>query len=523
MQSSRLSLRRTFAIITTFFAVVAAITCAVGFANYALSRVGKERTSRLVQDNLPALQALTRLEAATLGYHAANTEFVLAKDEAAMAVKAKTAGEFVQKIAAELATLDRLVPGPEARALSEGFRAALGGYNEAVARLQAALKASEFEKAMSILDVDVAKRKVALEAALAAVGDHHFRLSGEAGAAVSAAVERNLRISLLCGATAVGVILCAAGFVQFISWRTSRTFAVQLDVLAAGSEQVQQGAATLTSGSQSLADGSSQQAASLEETGASLTEMASMTQRNSESAQSAKATAATARETADRGAAQMQAMQAAMDAIHGASVEITKILKTIDEIAFQTNILALNAAVEAARAGEAGLGFAVVAEEVRNLAQRSAQAAKETALKIEDSVNKSRQGVTISGEAQASFAAIQQQVRQLDALVSEIASSSAEQSDGIAQINGAVSQMDQVTQSNAANAEETAAAAEELNGQAQALREAVAALRLLVGSTAPAATPPVSGTPVRPAPPVRRPPAQAARRGAAPAAEVNFA
>jgi methyl-accepting chemotaxis protein len=258
--------------------------------------------------------------------------------------------------------------------------------------------------------------------------------------------------------------------------------------------------------------------------------MSSMTRRNSESAQSARNTAGIARETADRGAAQMQSLQTAMSAIHGASIEITKILKTIDEIAFQTNILALNAAVEAARAGEVGLGFAVVAEEVRSLAQRSAQAAKETALKIEDSVSKSQEGVRISAEVQQSFDAIQQQVRRLDTLVSEIATSSSEQSDGITQISTAVQQMDKVTQSTAANAEETAAAAEELNAQSVLLHEAVGHLRALVGVSAQAGTGPGPATEQRAqlgaapalfrsplAPPPRRP-----GRNGKPAPELHF-
>ena len=152
-------------------------------------------------------------------------------------------------------------------------------------------------------------------------------------------------------------------------------------------------AGQVSSASQSLAEGASEQAASLEETSSSLEEMSSMTKRNAENAQKANELAKQARAAADTGVGDMQAMNAAMDAIKASSDDIAKIIKTIDEIAFQTNILALNAAVEAARAGEAGMGFAVVADEVRNLAQRSAQAAKETAAKIEGAVSKTAQGV----------------------------------------------------------------------------------------------------------------------------------
>jgi methyl-accepting chemotaxis protein len=177
----------------------------------------------------------------------------------------------------------------------------------------------------------------------------------------------------------------------------------------------------------------------------------------------------------------MERMQAAMNAIQQSSNDISKIIKTIDEIAFQTNILALNAAVEAARAGEAGAGFAVVADEVRSLAQRSAVAAKETADKIADATNRSAQGVELSGKVAEGLKEILDKAREVDRLVAEVATASQEQSEGLIQINTAVSQMDKVTQSNAAGAEETASAAEELNAQSEELKNAAGQLAALVG------------------------------------------
>jgi methyl-accepting chemotaxis protein len=173
-----------------------------------------------------------------------------------------------------------------------------------------------------------------------------------------------------------------------------------------------------------------------------------------------------------------------MDAIKASSYDIAKIIKTIDEIAFQTNILALNAAVEAARAGEAGAGFAVVADEVRNLAQRSAQSAKETATKIEEAITKSEYGVKISEKVAQSLHAIAEKTRKVDSIVAEIATASNEQNQGVHQVNLAIGQMDKVTQSNASSAEETASAAEELNAQALSLKDAVVELSKLVGHTA---------------------------------------
>ncbi len=176
----------------------------------------------------------------------------------------------------------------------------------------------------------------------------------------------------------------------------------------------------------------------------------------------------------------MKAMSTAMLDIKRASDDVAKIVKTIDEIAFQTNLLALNAAVEAARAGEAGMGFAVVADEVRSLAQRAATAARETSQKIADSVTKSEQGVQISGKVAQSLSEIVIKARQVDELAASVASASREQNQGITQLNTAVSQMDKVTQANAASAEESAGAAQELNSQAEALREAVQDLQNLM-------------------------------------------
>jgi methyl-accepting chemotaxis protein len=174
-------------------------------------------------------------------------------------------------------------------------------------------------------------------------------------------------------------------------------------------------------------------------------------------------------------------MAAAMRQIQASSDDISRIIKTIDEIAFQTNILALNAAVEAARAGEAGMGFAVVADEVRSLAQRSAAAARETAAKIEGAIAKTGQGVEINSRVASALSDIVAKARRVDELVAEVAVACKEQSDGIGQANTAVAQMDKVTQANVTRAEESAAAGEELSAQANALKKVTDELQNLVG------------------------------------------
>ncbi len=296
----------------------------------------------------------------------------------------------------------------------------------------------------------------------------------------SAVVSSKLTMVVMVG---IAVFL-TIGIAFLITRSISHVLTRIVTELSSGADQTTEAAGQVSASSQSLAEGASEQAASLQETSASLEEMSSMTKRNADNAANAKDIAAGTRQAADTGASDMNEMTTAMNAIKTSSDGISKIIKTIDEIAFQTNLLALNAAVEAARAGEAGMGFAVVADEVRNLAQRSAQAAKETAAKIEDSIQKSANGVQISTKVAERLQEIVTKARQVDELVAEIATASKEQSQGIGQVNTAVSQMDKVTQSNAASAEESASAAEELNAQALTLKGVVADLRRLVGGNA---------------------------------------
>ncbi len=278
----------------------------------------------------------------------------------------------------------------------------------------------------------------------------------------------------------VAGIFLAVAIAVIIIRSTNAVLTRAISSIDDGSSQVAAASTQVSSASNMLAEGASEQAASLEETSSSLEEMSSMTARNAASALEAKGLADEMRSAADQSAEQMREMKNAMDAIKESSSGISQIIKTIDEIAFQTNILALNAAVEAARAGEAGAGFAVVAEEVRNLAQRSANSAKETSVKIEGAIRNSDRGVAISAKVSESLDVIVHKARGMNQLVAEIATASQEQDKGIGQLTTAVTEMDKVTQSNASNAEETASAAEELNSHADSLKETVADLVRLV-------------------------------------------
>jgi methyl-accepting chemotaxis protein len=249
------------------------------------------------------------------------------------------------------------------------------------------------------------------------------------------------------------------------------------EVLSA-SEQVSGAAVQIADGSQGLARNSSEQAASLEEIASGLEELGSLTRQNSSHANEALTLTEQARASSSRGVEEMHRLTSSITRIKQASDSTAKIVKTIDEIAFQTNLLALNAAVEAARAGDAGRGFAVVAEEVRALAIRSADAAKQTAALIEQSVTTANEGVTLNSAVLAQLADIDANVTRVGIVMSDVAAGSAQQRDGIDQIGRAVEQMNTVTQSVAAAAEESASASEELAGQAETMTSQVNAFEL---------------------------------------------
>lgn len=243
-------------------------------------------------------------------------------------------------------------------------------------------------------------------------------------------------------------------------------------------EQVSSGAKQVSDSSMALSQGATEQATSIEQLTASIEEISSQTRQNADNANQANDLTETVKENAVQGNDEMKKMLKAMEEINDSSSNISKIIKVIDEIAFQTNILALNAAVEAARAGQHGKGFAVVAEEVRNLAARSANAAKETTMMIEGSIKKVQGGTKIATVTAEALTKIVDGIEKVANIVNEIATASNEQALGIAQINQGVMQVSEVVQTNSATSEESAAASEELSGQADLLREQAARFKL---------------------------------------------
>lgn len=316
-------------------------------------------------------------------------------------------------------------------------------------------------------------------AAVFRFGDDFLREAKADWDGVVTSVQDSGRTTAMAGlgimAVLVGGVIAAVLRVQ-----VARPLAMVAQSLEKGAGCIEGAASSIAGDSAELASNTIEQASAVEEVSATLGQLSHLTKRNAECARSARDAAGETRESADRGSEQVRQLLQSMESIQSASVEVTKILQGIDEIAFQTNLLALNAAVEAARVGAAGAGFAVVADEVRSLAQRCAQAAKETAVKIEDAVEKSRQGVEISAVVARGFEDIQGRVRSLDRLVGDIARASEEQSLGMEEVAKAVTSIDRVTQTNASGASASAASARALTEQVQALQEAVGDLESLV-------------------------------------------
>jgi methyl-accepting chemotaxis protein len=437
-----------------------------------------ERFDEVATNNVPSLELISRAQMAATQNRLLIYKQISSSDKADRQQLENQFAENGKIVTEALDQYDKLSVTAEERTIVAAIGTARGEYlkkcNEILEmNRNSADNTATYLQARSQLDPIASQYAAALQAA----SDHEIRSMGESSAEFQAAIASTKRGAALGVALAIMSGIC-------ISWSITRAIDRVLrrvsNSLAEGAGQVPSSSQQVSAASQTLAEGSSEQAASLEETGSSLEEMGSMTRRNSESATKATELARQTRQAADAGAQDMQAMKTAMGEIKDSSDDIAKIIKTIDEIAFQTNILALNAAVEAARAGASGAGFAVVADEVRALAQRSAQAARETAEKIDGARAKSVQGVEMSEKVARSLFEIVDKVRQVDQLITEVSTASHEQSQGVGQIASAVSQMDKVVQASASNAEETAAAAEELNAQAGMMRDNVAELLALV-------------------------------------------
>ncbi len=464
--------------ITIGFAVVTVLGLGSGGFALAKLRAVEKHAQFMRADCVPGTIAILSIQSATKRNLGLSQAHIFAKDKAALD----------STIAANVASIDQLMKDyeasvtlPEDRLMFDAFRSNRANF---VTSFKATLELSrqgKQQEAANWVQSEVLQKFESVVQSLKQLEDWNIKNLKTANQDISDASVSGYRGMIpALGLTVILSLLVSTTIVRSLK----KTLRRVVDDLGEGAEQVAAASSEVATASQTLAEGASEQAASLEETGASLEEMTSMVRRNAEAANKAKSLANETRVAADSGTSAMAEMQSAMNDIKTSSADIAKIVKSIDEIAFQTNILALNAAVEAARAGEAGLGFAVVADEVRNLAQRSAASAKETSEKIEDAISKSERGVQISAKVAENFSQITLKTREVDQYVAEIATASNEQAQGIAQVNTAVTQMDKVTQANAASAEESASASQELNAQAGAVKDSLRTLRGFLGLTA---------------------------------------
>jgi methyl-accepting chemotaxis protein len=463
-----------------------ALTIILGtVAELNTSRMNKDLTA-LAEGPLPGLYSLGLIEGYGKDQKTAMLEHMLSGSAEEFAKFESSITELEGKFQAEMKNYEKTIKTPRGHELFEKLGPAQDRITQVWARVQPLSRALKNKEALEMWNAE----------AVPALAERN-RLFVETLELRKSLADTNTREAISTGESAsfwamailIFSVVSGAVLAIFIVRGINRVLSQAIFELSEGAEQVSSASGQVSGSSQSLAQGASEQAASLEETSASSEEMSSMTRKNAENSQHAATLMNGVSQRVAEANRTLAVMTTSMEEIGASSGKISKIIKVIDEIAFQTNILALNAAVEAARAGEAGMGFAVVADEVRNLAQRSAQAAKDTTTLIEDSIQKSTEGSKKLGEVAVSIQAITEGANQVKTLVDEVEASSKEQAQGIEQISKAVTQMDTVTQRTAANAEESASASEQLSAQAQALMAVVERLQTMVGaaSSGPAA------------------------------------
>ncbi len=462
------------------FMAVALISLIIGLIGITQIKKMEIADTALYKENTLGVETIGKVNDAYLNmrinviYSLVN-KFITNKDISANSAKVK---ELSKEIVGILGQLEKGA-SEDQRKMMDRIRQNLDQYVAASDKMFAeAMAGKEAEAAATVQNAGVLGKQITADLAeLVKMNAEQAKQRADNNSGIA-----NRAVWLAVIITIVGIGL-AIGLGFFLAISITRPINQVVSGLSDGAEQVSAAASQVASSSQLLAEGSSEQAASLEETSSSLEEMSSMTKQNADNAIQAKAMMENVDQIVSNSNVQLGNLVEAISEVVKSSEETAKIIKTIDEIAFQTNLLALNAAVEAARAGEAGAGFAVVAEEVRNLAMRSADAAKNTSTLIENTIKAIQRGNELTNLTQEAFSETTGAAQKVTELVNEIAAASSEQAHGISQVNIAVAEMDKVTQQTAANAEESASASEELNAQAEQMKGYVGDLVQIVGGS----------------------------------------
>ncbi len=461
------------------FTLLVVLTLALGF--FALGRLSAlgSKALTVTDKSLPSIYTTDQLQLCTYGNFSRLVR-VLVTDNPAVLAKIQTDMKATSdRQTGLMKSFESQITTDQERTLFQAVQDARTPYTDKRAAIMK-ISVNDRKTAGALTESELMPLFDKYIASLQALSDNAKTDSDDTSKTIKAGLLSSKTI-LLAG---IGISTLLAVAISFLITRSLTNILNRIaQRLGDGSSQVALSSSHVASASQSLALGASEQAAALEETSSALEQIHSMTKRNSETADRASHLSDTAEKTAAKGNSAMHQMGDAIHGIENSANETAKIIKVIDEIAFQTNLLALNAAVEAARAGEAGKGFAVVAEEVRNLALRSAEAAKNTSNLIEGSVNNAKGGVAITGQVATILTDITTSSTSVNKLVGEIAAATREQNEGLQQVTTAISQIDRVTQSNAAAAEQSAAASQELSSQAEAMRTLVHELLTLVGTS----------------------------------------
>ena len=463
--------------ITATCTTLVVMTAALGTVALVTAHRAGSITDAIVTDAMPGIYYIGKVDTVARDIRGRMLTYILSKSPADMDRLDSEIKGFQEQAKGILANYEKTIFRSTDRQMFEKIPPAFDRYMSLWDGVRALSRQSKAQEAYVLYQASVNPAFEELHRVVAAEIDQNKNYADECSAAAASASAAArwwiwviLSLSLLAGPSLAFPVI-----------RGVKTALKQsAKALGEGADQVASAAAEIASASHSLAQGASEQASSLEETSASTQEISAMTRQNAENSRTAAEGMGRAERKVQEANRTLDDMIASMGQINESSQKISKIIKVIDEIAFQTNILALNAAVEAARAGEAGMGFAVVADEVRNLAQRSAQAAKDTAALIEESVTKSSEGSTKLNSVADAIRGITEEATKVKTLVDEVTAASSEQSRGMDQISKAIGEMERVTQKNAASSEQSASASEELAAQAETVKHVVNQLRALV-------------------------------------------